>query len=86
MLDEAWIIVPMSLRITGYGPPAVTAYPDRPTILIAGEMGGAGWVGNVSGNSEDVRRVHGSVSMLPDGSVRWSMVSYRPFYQSLLLG
>ena len=86
MLDEAWIIVPMSLRITGYGSPAVAAYPDRPTILIAGEMGGAGWVGNVSGNEEDVRRVHGSVSMLPDGSVRWSMVSYRPFYQSLLLG
>ena len=40
-------------------------------------MGGAGWVGSVDVNDEDVRRVHGTVSMLPDGNVRWSIVSRR---------
>ena len=28
-------------------------------------------------NDEDVRHVHGTVSMLPDGNVRWSLVSRR---------
>ena len=40
-------------------------------------MGGAGWVGIIDVNDEDVRHVHGTVSMLPDGNVRWSIVSRR---------
>ena len=74
-LDEAWIIVPLSLRITGYSAPSLPhLFPDRPTIHVAGEMGGGGWVGSFDGADEDVRRVHGMVSMLPDGNVRWSTV------------
>ena len=74
-LDEAWIIVPMSLRITGYSAPSLSQlFPDRPTIHVEGEMGGGGWVGSFDGIDEDVRRVHGMVSMLPDGNVRWSTV------------
>ena len=38
-------------------------------------MGGAGWVGNVHIGTEDIRIARGSVSMLPDGGVRWSLVS-----------
>ncbi|KAH9938897.1 uncharacterized protein BXZ73DRAFT_76390 [Epithele typhae] len=57
-LDEAWIIVPMSVRITGYEPPSLPKeYPDRPTIVFEGEMGGAGWVGAVSPLTDDYRRV-----------------------------
>ncbi|KAM5532007.1 hypothetical protein V8D89_014341 [Ganoderma adspersum] len=78
-LDEAWIIVPMFLRITGYSAPSLPhLFPDRPTIHIAGEMGGGGWVGSFDGADEDVRRVHGTVSMLPDGNVRWSTTSTAP--------
>ncbi len=75
-LEEAWVIVPISLRITSYSPSSIPAYSDRPTIHVEGEMGGAGWEGNVSLADEDIRRVYGTVSMLADGSVRWSIVSY----------
>ena len=71
--------MPTSLRITGYSAPALAAFPDRPTIHVEGEMGGAGWVGSIDVNDDDVRHVHGSVSMLPDGSVRWSLVSLVPY-------
>ncbi|KAI1787250.1 hypothetical protein LXA43DRAFT_926453 [Ganoderma leucocontextum] len=78
-LDEAWIIVPMSLRITGYSAPSLLQlFPDRPTIHVVGEMGGGGWVGSFDGADEDVRRVHGTVSMLSDGNVRWSTTSTAP--------
>ncbi|RDX40069.1 hypothetical protein OH76DRAFT_1413201 [Lentinus brumalis] len=77
-LDEAWIIVPLSLQITGYSAPSIAAYPDRPTIHVKGEMGGAGWVGSVEANDDDVRHCHGTVSMLPDGNVRWSITSTAP--------
>ncbi|KAI0325607.1 hypothetical protein GY45DRAFT_1330084 [Cubamyces sp. BRFM 1775] len=74
-LDEAWTIVPLSLRITGYSPSPLPQYADRPTIHVEGEMGGAGWRGDVVAGEEDVRRVHGTVSMLKDGVVRWSITS-----------
>ncbi|TBU27619.1 hypothetical protein BD311DRAFT_665050 [Dichomitus squalens] len=78
-LDEAWIIVPMSLRITGYSAPSLPhLYPDRPTIHVEGEMGGAGWVGSVDVGDNDIRRAYGTVSMLPDGEVRWSITSSAP--------
>ncbi|KAH9896104.1 hypothetical protein C8Q73DRAFT_466138 [Cubamyces lactineus] len=77
-LDEAWIIVPLSLRITGYSPSPIARYADRPTIHVEGEMGGGNW----EDDEEDVRRVHGTVSMLEDGHVRWSIV--RPSRHSLV--
>ncbi|KAI0739991.1 hypothetical protein C8Q80DRAFT_1357624 [Daedaleopsis nitida] len=77
-LEEAWIIVPMSLKIISYSAPTLGAYPDRPTIHVKGEMGGGGWVGNIEANDEDIRQIHGTVSMLPDGSVRWSLTSSAP--------
>ncbi|KAI0631873.1 hypothetical protein C8Q77DRAFT_169204 [Trametes polyzona] len=74
-LDQAWIIVPFSLRITGYSPSPIPKYADRPTIHVEGEMGGAEWEGSIDISNEDIRRVHGTVSMLSDGSVRWSITS-----------
>ena len=74
-LEEAWIIVPLSLRVTGYGPPSIPAYPDRPTIFLEGQMGGEGWDGNVHTGTLDIRITRGSVCMLAVGSVRWSLVS-----------
>ncbi|KAI8972261.1 hypothetical protein BD414DRAFT_500725 [Trametes punicea] len=76
-LDEAWTIVPLSLRITGYSPSPVADFADRPTIHVEGEMGGAWWQGDVDAETEDIRRVHGTVSMLPDGHVRWSITSMK---------
>ena len=40
-------------------------------------MGGAEWLEDAAGVGlvdPDVRRVHGTVSMLADGNVRWSIV------------
>lgn len=80
-LEEEWVIVPVSLRITGYSPSPIPAYADRPTINVEGEMGGVGWDGNIDIADEDIRRVHGTVSVLADGSVRWSIV--RPYVIAL---
>ncbi|EIW53092.1 uncharacterized protein TRAVEDRAFT_135500 [Trametes versicolor FP-101664 SS1] len=74
-LEEEWVIVPVSLRITGYSPSPIPAYADRPTIHVEGEMGGVGWDGGIDIADEDIRRVHGTVSVLADGSVRWSITS-----------
>ena len=38
-------------------------------------MGGAGWVGDGEQGADDARKVYGTVSMLADGNVRWSIVS-----------
>lgn len=75
-LEECMLVVPQTIRIVGYDPPAVPAYPDRPTIRIEGEMGGAGWQGAPDGTNEDVRWIHGTVSVVADGSIRWRIVSY----------
>ncbi|PCH34618.1 hypothetical protein WOLCODRAFT_124744 [Wolfiporia cocos MD-104 SS10] len=66
-------IVPLRLRVVGYDPPATSAFPDRPTLKIEGESGGPDWAGSPDGEGDDVRRIHGSVSMLADGHVRWSL-------------
>ncbi|KAI9062526.1 hypothetical protein FKP32DRAFT_800490 [Trametes sanguinea] len=77
--EEAWIIVPLSLRITGYSACPIPEYADRPTIHVEGEMGGAEWLEEAADAGlvpdPDVRRVHGTVSMLADGNVRWSITS-----------
>ncbi|KAI0942299.1 hypothetical protein AcW1_002963 [Taiwanofungus camphoratus] len=74
-LEEAMIIVPLRLRAVGYEPCTVPGYSDRPTIKVEGEMGGAGWTGVPDGVGEDIRRLHGTVGMIADGSVRWSIYS-----------
>lgn len=74
-LHECMLIVPLRLRVVGYEPSSVPQYPDRPTLLVVGEMGGEEWEGIPETVEDDVRRVHGSVSTLSDGSVRWSLFS-----------
>ena len=70
--------MPVRFRIVGYGPPAVAAYPDRPTIIIEGEMGGEEFEGQPDPTPDDIRRVHGTVSMLSTGHVRWCIVGHNP--------
>lgn len=74
-LNECKIVVPVRLRVVGYDAPSVAAYPDRPTILVEGEMGGQEFEGQEDGTVDDIRRLHGTVSMLPSGQVRWSLTS-----------
>ena len=70
-LNEDWVVLPMSLHITGYGPPTVEKYSDRPTILFEGEMDASA----LHGIDGDMRRVRGSASMMHNGHVRWATVS-----------
>ncbi|KZT66310.1 hypothetical protein DAEQUDRAFT_730429 [Daedalea quercina L-15889] len=74
-LFECKIIVPLRLRVVGYDAPAVAAYPDRPTIKVEGEMGGQEFEGYEEGVKDDLRRIHGTVSMLATGHVRWCLTS-----------
>ncbi|CDO69778.1 hypothetical protein BN946_scf184766.g23 [Trametes cinnabarina] len=56
----------------------IKRYAERPAIHLEGEIGGAGWVEEAAAvgfDDQDVRRVHGTVSMLSDGSIRWSLTS-----------
>ncbi|OCH84484.1 hypothetical protein OBBRIDRAFT_821884 [Obba rivulosa] len=71
-LQEEMLIVPLRLRIVRYSPPSVAAYPGYPDIHVEGEMGGAGWNDVTAG---DVRGLKGTVSIIGDGSVRWSIFS-----------
>lgn len=73
MVEEK-LIVPLRLRIVKYTPSLVLEYPDRPTIHLEGEMGGAVWSAQ-DGENADIRKVHGTVEVIADGSVRWSLVS-----------
>ncbi|KAI0080957.1 hypothetical protein K474DRAFT_1672241 [Panus rudis PR-1116 ss-1] len=52
------------------------APPGFPTLDIEGEIGGESWVDNDTDHNLDIRFMKGSVSMLKDGTVRWSLVSY----------
>ncbi|OBZ73031.1 hypothetical protein A0H81_07263 [Grifola frondosa] len=74
-LQEAILIVPLRLRVVGFSEPAVARYADRPTIHVEGEMGGAWWEEQDDGMEGDVRKVHGTVSVIADGSVRWCLYS-----------
>lgn len=64
------LIVPCRLRIVGYSPSPLPQYANRPTIHLEGDMGGAEWDA-----WDDTRRLHGTVGMIADGSVRWCLVS-----------
>lgn len=58
------------MKITGYAPSTIPGHERTPDIYFEGEMGGALW-----DLEHDTRRIHGTVSVIADGSVRWSTVS-----------
>jgi hypothetical protein len=70
--QEACRMIPMSIRITGYSkspiPPDSTIRP-LPTIHVEGESIGS------DRSLRDVRKVKGTVGMIGDGAIRWSLVS-----------
>ena len=66
-MQEAVRIVPMRLRVSHYTAPTNSDFPGRPCIHVVGETAG-------SGHTNHVRKIHGMVSMLADGSVRWNLV------------
>ena len=76
-MQEAVRIIPMRLRIVGYTPSEVASFPDRPTIHVEGETAGPA-------GSSTTRKVHGSVMMIADGSVRWMLVSTRAISERLV--
>ncbi|KAI0348197.1 hypothetical protein BDW22DRAFT_1350363 [Trametopsis cervina] len=69
-LEEIVLIVPLTMKIVGYSPAAIPGYEHMPTIHIEGEMGGPLWE-----IEHDQRRIHGTVGVIGDGSIRWSIYS-----------
>ncbi|KAG1727751.1 uncharacterized protein EDB91DRAFT_885649 [Suillus paluster] len=71
-MQEACRIMPLAIRITGYSEspivPGSTARP-LPTIHVEGESIGS------DRSLDDLRKVTGTVSMIGDGAIRWSLVS-----------
>ena len=69
----------MAIRITGYSqspvPSGSTIHP-LPTIHVEGESIGS------DRSQYDVRRVKGTVGMIGDGAIRWSLVSRTLFFAS----
>jgi hypothetical protein len=69
----------MAIHITGYSqspvPPGNTTHP-LPTIHVEGESIGS------DRSPHDVRRVKGTVGMIGDGAIRWSLVSRTLFFAS----
>ena len=65
------LIVPLITRVVGYEECTVPGYERYPTIQVEGEMGGGDWE-----VVHDARRIYGTVGVIADGSVRWSMVSH----------
>ncbi|KAI0814774.1 hypothetical protein BC629DRAFT_1719942 [Irpex lacteus] len=63
-------IIPLTMKITGYAPSTILGHERTPDIYFEGEMGGALW-----DLEHDTRRIHGTVSVIADGSVRWSTYS-----------
>ena len=67
-LQEAVRIISMRLRIKSYSKSEVPGYAHLPTIHFVGETTGATMHGQP-------RSLHGTVSVIGDGSVRWVLVS-----------
>ncbi|KDQ58233.1 hypothetical protein JAAARDRAFT_57963 [Jaapia argillacea MUCL 33604] len=66
-LAEAMRIIPMTLRITSYGP-AHPEWPGRPTIHVEGQA---------EGPEHTARKVWGTVGMIGDGNIRWNLIHCR---------
>lgn len=79
-VQEEMVVVPLMVRIAGYEPSTVPGYECYPTIVVEGEMGGGSWEFD-----HGHRRIYGTVGIIADGSVRWSLVNCIPFtsYQHL---
>ncbi|TBU44823.1 hypothetical protein BD309DRAFT_891729 [Dichomitus squalens] len=67
-LQEAVRIISMRLRIKSYSKSEVREYAHLPTIHVVGETTGASLHGQP-------RRMRGTVSVIADGSVRWTLYS-----------
>lgn len=67
-MGEAVRLVGMTLRIAHYSPSLVPGYEHLPTIHVAGQSDGASIMGQP-------RHIHGTVGVVADGSVRWTLVS-----------
>ncbi|KAI0631740.1 hypothetical protein C8Q77DRAFT_1159486 [Trametes polyzona] len=67
-MGEAVRIVGMTLRAQSYSPAEVPGYEHLPTIHVVGQSAGAS-----SGGPP--RRIHGTVGVIADGSVRWNLFS-----------
>ncbi|KAH9850419.1 hypothetical protein C2E23DRAFT_735138 [Lenzites betulinus] len=68
-MGEAVRLAGMSIRIKRYSPSQVPAYAHLPTIHVVGESDGASSLGHP-------RRIHGTVGVIADGSVRWNLASF----------
>lgn len=78
MTQEALRVFPMALRVEKYSWPAKgleSTIPRLPIIHITGDMGGPEY--------GPVRTMKGTVSLIGDNAVRWSMVSTRPLFHRL---
>ncbi|KAH7917433.1 hypothetical protein BV22DRAFT_937050 [Leucogyrophana mollusca] len=75
LIEEACRIIPLAVRITGYSkapiPPSSSTRP-LPTIHLEGESIGS------DRDPNDGRKMKGSISMISDGAIRWTMLSYVP--------
>ncbi|TFK81218.1 hypothetical protein K466DRAFT_591391 [Polyporus arcularius HHB13444] len=67
-LSEAVRIIPMRLRIKSYSPCTIPGYEHLPTIHVVGETLRELMPGRP-------RKMHGTVSIIADGSVRWTLYS-----------
>lgn len=67
-MGEAVRLVGMTLRVERYSPSLVPGYEHLPTIHVVGQSDGASIMG-------PPRRIHGTVGVIADGSVRWMLVS-----------
>ena len=66
-LAEAVRIIGMRLRIKSYSPSRIPKYAHLPTIHIEGET--------TSALPDAPRKMEGTVCVIGDGSVRWTLVS-----------
>lgn len=62
-------MVPLTVHIVGYTPCTVPGYEQYPNLQVEGQMGGGDWKWH-----EDTRRIYGTVGVIADGSIRWSLV------------
>ncbi|KAL1942277.1 hypothetical protein VTO73DRAFT_6341 [Trametes versicolor] len=67
-MGEAVRLVGMTLRVERYSPSLVPGYEHLPTIHVVGQSDGASIMG-------PPRRIHGTVGVIADGSVRWMLFS-----------
>ena len=66
-LREANRIVPTVIRIESYSPCPIPKYRHRPDIHVVADVSSQDGEGSP-------RKMKGTIGMLADGSIRWSMV------------